>query len=1238
MAGERLDLTAMPLEGLRLIEASAGTGKTFSLAGLYLRLLIERGAAVHEILVMTFTRAATQELRERIRARLVEAARLAAEPERWPGCSNSEQKLAVTLLRRRGEAEPLGRIAERLRDAASRMDEATITTIHGFAQQAAAENAFDGGMPFDRGEQVEDDTLLLEAATDYWRSRVVGRPQAAANAFLQLWPGPSALHEDLRETQAKPHARIIRPAPDELGRLVQRARELWAEESGTLLELLQRAQAEDAIKANGSLEGALRAHGDTESLLGILEDGLEGTVDGHVALPGWVADVGTEAGAEGQLKKKALKSGLRPHELELVQVLAELQPLARAAAIEGARAEVGERMSARKRARRQFSFADMIEGLQEAITAPEQGEALAQALHRSWPWALVDEFQDTDPLQYEILRRIYAEGGRRGQGGLLMIGDPKQAIYGFRGGDVFAYLRAAADADGCYHLSTNFRSTPGLVQVVETLFRRREQPFLIPGIELQHVAAGRPSGDRRLLWDGGPGGTEAPALTIWRIGEDADPLLTKGEAEQQLEEAAVAQVQHLLGAGVMRELGEDGTEHDRSVAPQDVAVLVNTNQQAAAMQQALSRSGVPAVCLHQASVYATAEAEEVLALLEAVAVPTDEARVRAALATTIEGYRLGDLVALSEDEGGRQAVMDRYQEAQERWRNAGVLALLHGFLQRGAPRVLGLEDGERRLTNYLQLAELLQEAETEACGLEGVIRFLRDAIRDPGARSDAGESDQLRLETDEALVRVTTVHKVKGLEYPVVLVPYAPFLGTMGNPERPPYVFHDPDDGAACLDFGTDAANAAHAVREHKAEGLRLLYVALTRAEQACYLSWGPAVGALDGALAWLLHGEDGVDDEAWWGKKSKGSWLVPEVARQRLAELAAASEGALAVASLPASPGAPPEAGGYERAPLSRSCRDLPHPRPPWRVYSFSRLVGRGGIFPPAAGIDDEAGVGALEGTVRAAAEASTGEDAEEAGADPGSLAAFGVRGPGFGTAFHDLLEQLADPAAWPLPGAGMGPAERRRIAQALRAHGVPLPEAPEPLFDAVGERVACTLHAPLPGIGPLAGVPAASRLAEMEFYLGLGGERLSRVVDALRRAGLGAALPAERQAESLRGLMHGYIDLVVERAGRYYVLDYKTNDLGARYADYGPEHLERAMQHGHYTLQYLIYLVALHRHLGRTLPGYEPHSHLGGACYLFVRGINGEDAETGIYTDRPDPGWIQALDRLLAGVEKAP
>ncbi len=377
---ERFALEAMPLEGLRLVEASAGTGKTFSLAGLYLRLLIEKRLAVHEILVMTFTRAATQELRERIRARLVEAARLAARPADWETCERPEDQLAAALFRASGEAPE--RLAERLREAAARMDEATISTIHGFAQQAALENAFDGGLPFDRGEQTDDRALFLEAATDYWRNQVIGRPAAEANAFLQLWSSPGSLHRTLKPALEKPHIQLTGPSAEAIAECTARARALWEQEGGELERLLTAAEAEGALLKDKGLDKARQLHGDMASLVGLLGDGLAGTASGHAALPAWVADLASAEGVRQHIKKAAAEGWFRPQDLELVQCLAQLQPLGRLAAIREALAQIKADAVARKRERRQFSFADTLEALHEAITAPATGECRAR---QRWP-------------------------------------------------------------------------------------------------------------------------------------------------------------------------------------------------------------------------------------------------------------------------------------------------------------------------------------------------------------------------------------------------------------------------------------------------------------------------------------------------------------------------------------------------------------------------------------------------------------------------------------------------------------------------------------------------------------------------------------------------------------------------------------------------------------------------------------------------------------------------------------
>ncbi|MBA1149624.1 UvrD-helicase domain-containing protein, partial [Ectothiorhodospiraceae bacterium WFHF3C12] len=610
-----------------------------------------------------------------------------------------------------------------------------------------------------------------------------------------------------------------------------------------------------------------------------------GTVAGHAGLPEWLHTLASDGAVRGVCKKGPAEDWFRPQDLDVVQALARLQPLGRLAALRDALATVQTAVLARKRERRQYSFTDMVTGLHEAIHDDHGGPALADALHTTWPWALVDEFQDTDPLQYAILRRIYAE---RGHGGLLMIGDPKQAIYGFRGGDVFAYLQAARDADARYHLDTNFRSTKPVLDAVEAVFRAGgDEAFVIDAIRFQRVKAGRRDGDRTLRREG----RDLPAMTLWRL----DDELPKKDAEPRLIDATVHQI-HALLDGATEVATDDGDS--RALAPADIAVLVNTNAQAAEMQRALSRRGIAAVCLHQQSVFASEEAGHVLGLLQAAASPADEDLLRAALATPLLGYRLGDLIRLAGDEVEWRGVTARFQQLHERWRRAGVLAMLQPLLQAEAPRLLALEDGERRMTNYLQLAELLQQASGEQFGLGGLVDWLNRMIADPAA-DNTDDERQLRLESDDALVRIATVHKVKGLQYGVVFLPFAPVLGAGGSADKPPFLYHD-DDGQACLDFvAADDEAAARAIAEDRAEAVRLLYVALTRAEQACYLPWGPINTAQNGALAWLLHQADGVSAEE---RAGKAPWMTGDSTGKRLAELAERAPGAIELAPLPES------------------------------------------------------------------------------------------------------------------------------------------------------------------------------------------------------------------------------------------------------------------------------------------------------------------------------------------------
>jgi exodeoxyribonuclease V beta subunit len=1193
----------MPLRGTQLIEASAGTGKTFSLASLYLRLLIEARLSVRDILVVTFTRAATRELRERIRQRLSDAARIVRSSPTTDAAS-AEEKFARAVV---GACdEPRAEVAGRLRDAANRMDEATITTIHGFSRLATRENAFTSALPFDRGEQVDDNTVRDEFIGDFWRARALGA--GAQPGFVDCWPSPDKLVEALKGLWDRPHAALAGPANDEIERTAQKARGIWKAERNAFHQLLERCSASNALRSQGPLRQTLTESG-VDAIVAHLDARLESGRKVPL-LPPWAATLTDPARFKNNAAE--LRDALIAN--AAARALAALEPLARVYALREARAAATRGTAERKRERRQFSYADMIAALNDAITAPDGGAALADALYRRWPVALVDEFQDTDPLQYDILRRIY-QG--RDDGGLILIGDPKQAIYGFRGGDVFAYLEATADAEAIHALDTNFRSTQGLVDAVETLFRAPAgNPFLIKGIGYPRVKAAR----------GGAGGLArkqeplAP-LTIWPMALEGR---NKGDAVRQCRAACTRTIAELLdpagGARIHKRDPANGESAERPVRPGDIGILVNKNAEASDVQHQLSIMGIPAVCQHQSSIYRTPEASDIMQLLAACANPADEELIRAALTTDLIGKQLGDLIELTEDESRWRRTVDCFRHAHDTWREKGVLAILDSFIQDAAPRMLGWSDGARRMTNYLQLADLLSRAASETFGPRDLLSRLRRSIADAENGKPVGDDEQLRLENDQALVRITTVHKAKGLEYPIVFIPFAPWLGASANrhdqPHKPPLKLHDGNDRAVIDVAGSDETRA-QAVTEARAEGLRLLYVALTRGQAACFLPWGAGKGSQNSALASLAHRGDGIQPDVWYGDTNSKP-LTDALIAKRLQQLARSSADCIAIETPPgptvhAAPPAPKE------PPRGAARTDKPRQREPWSVHSFTSLARQ---------------ADATQAPVRAEDEDSAPNQSTEAQ----DIAAPALpAGAAFGSAVHAVLEK-ADFAGWSAPDSPPTTREMETVASALRQFGVALPqEQTDTLLAQTGMTVANTLSAPLPNIGPLAAVAPENRRAEMEFMLRLGRAALADVHALLAQWGYGAALAPERHHELFAGLLHGYIDLVVEHANRYYIIDYKTNWLGNDAKAYEQPSLARAVREHDYDLQYLIYTTALHRYLRTRLDHYDAAYHLGGVRYLFMRGLSPQSGSSGIWCERPASTLIERLSDLLDKTESA-
>jgi exodeoxyribonuclease V beta subunit len=1158
---EGLDVFALPLDAVTAVEASAGTGKTTTITRLYLRLLLERELTVERILVLTYTRAATGELRARLRT-LLGAARAAL------ACGPGDDAFLGALLGRLPDRVGARR---RIEDALRSFDLAAVFTIHGFCQRVLAARAFESGEPFDAELIGDPGDLLAEVVEDFWRRELYGASPLFVEYVLDKKLAPSGLAAGVRRWVGRPYL-AVRAAADP-----------------TDTAACEAAFAAAWAAARAAL-GAARALGGPARVAAWLEEAAAwlATETPRLALGKGIVRLAAGTGRRRVAVEDSVAEACR----RLVAAHdALLDCFARRASALRARllAQARDDLEARKRRLEVQCYDDLLLRLCAALEDPRRGDVLAAALRADYPAVLVDEFQDTDPVQYAILRRIWG-----GQGlPVFLVGDPKQAIYGFRGADVFAYLRARREAKGPYPLDVTWRAAPRLVEALNALFGRAPHPFLLPQIDFRSAKAAAAAKHTPLT---GTGDGDAP-LRLWVFDGAANK---KEEARDRAARAVAAEVARLLALGACgaARLGEG------PLGGGDVAVLVRTNEEGRRVREALTACGVASVQQAVDSVFHAPAAAEVERVLLAVAEPANAALVRAALATTLLGATGEALVQLAADEEAWARRVEAFQRWHALWRTHGFARMFHTLLaEEGvAARLLALPDGERRLTDVLHLAELLAErARAQPGGLDGLVEWFAERRAERGDASD--DAQQLRLESDEQLVTIVTIHKSKGLEYPIV---FCPFLwdGWLQAGEHAALEFHDPAaDDRPCLDLGSpqQAAAAPLARREELAERLRLLYVALTRARERCYVVWGRLPGAETSPLAWLLHPPGPADDPVAALARHVES-LDAAAWRAPLDRLAEEANGAIAVEPLPApaSPGRPV----CSAAPAALAARPFTgQVSAPWSVVSFSSLTAGSGAETP----DYDAGPPAPR-------------------APAGRRDAFAFpRGARAGSCLHAILERIdftdTDLAA-----------RRTVVEAALAAHGFEREWAP-----AVCDLLARTLATALDAKGTirLERVARADRRDEIEFHYPLAGLRpaaLRRLLDAhgIPTGPLGVA------GSSLRGYMKGFIDLVFACDGRYWIADYKSNWLGDAPEDYAAERLPAVMAAHGYHLQYLIYTVVVHRWLRQRLAGYDYDTHVGGVFYLFLRGLDPASGPArGVFHARPGRALVEALDALMAGGE---
>ncbi|WP_133480261.1 UvrD-helicase domain-containing protein [Cognatilysobacter segetis] len=1183
----------MPLTGTRLIEASAGTGKTFTLATIVTRLIVERGLRVGQVLAVTYTEAATQELRERLRQRLSLLARVAAGTA-LDG-DDADVALCRTLVERQQALEDPIALRQRLQRAARELDTAAVHTIHGFCTRVLADHALETGEPFDAAGIVGSDRELRETvAHDLWRT--LAADAGDADVLRAAWSSPEELAKSLeallRAPRMLPEAVDTGPSPaDEVREAAQALREAWY-----LHGVDARRDIEAALAA-----GVLNKRSYNDKALATLWQALHDWSRGNSsAWPRGNLELLTTAKLAACTNKG--KDAQRPHSPLCEAAQALLDALAaheawlerrKLALIHRVRDEARRRLAKLKRQRRMRSYDDLIDGVARALDGPH-ARALVAQLRRQYGAALVDEFQDTDARQWSIFRRVFGDDADealpslddavRPARFLALIGDPKQAIYGFRGGDVHTYLRARDHAQPGPPLDRNFRSRPCLLRAVEALYAAAgEDAFGAAGIGFRSVAPGGRRGDDACLRDGVP----APALTLRRLPPREDGKdCSADESRDRVALACTQAIHETLSLGLAGRLTIDGRDGPRAVGPGDVAVLVRRHRDGLRLARLLAQAGIPAVTAAPTSLFETGQAIELLTVLDALLAPADPRRLHAALSTVLLGLDAARIDALLRDDVARARELGRALAWRERWLRAGPLALVEDLCTQAAPRLLELADGERRLSDFMQLAEALQEAAQHVLGPQALVDWLRARIA--GAdRSD--REQQLRLESDAHRVQILTVHGSKGLEFPFV---FLPFMGIADGGRADAWCDYDDGEGRV-LHVQADDAVRAQRDAEAAAEEARLLYVALTRAQHALWLCSGPL----------FRHAKTPVAPMLATLRGDGGLIVVDE------APLDATLPAPLRLAT----PTAPPRA----RQPRRVLGRD-------WSIYSFSALarLGTGNVetLLPRGERPD-----VVDDLLPVDSPPDLGAELRAAAADDARFA-----GTRFGDVVHGAFETV-DFAAWrdwrdgPPP-----PGQHEALIEAFRAQGYSQADVDDglPLLTAL---VGHTLTVAMPEGARLCDVPAAARRAEMEFHFALAHVDVDALLATVQAHGLLTERSGFGARRVLDGLMTGKIDLVYVHDGRYHVLDYKTNRL----PDYAPATLERAMHEGEYTLQAAIYSLALHRWLRFRLgDAYDSARDFGGVRYVFCRGVDARRADApGVHATRLPVALVDALDALFGG-----
>jgi len=1184
-----LDPHAIRLDGTHLIEASAGTGKTYTIETLVLRLLAESGLPIDSICVVTFTEAATAELRDRIRTRIKESLDVLRG-----GIDTKDPLLCTYAALDRDERE--GR-CNRLQQALSCFDVAAIYTIHGFCSRLLSDFAYESGLQFETELITDQKQLVQETVDDFWRRYAAEASLLLSSYLISNNINPDSLTSLGKRVLGNPLMNVVPDsAPVECTESENRylkafhlAARQWVDQPDSVRHVLGTTKS---LKLTTYKPAAIARWCDACDAFfsmpdpqGFPPEGLEKITAAAIA-KGCKKDCPMPEHSffeQAQMLLDAMENLNEHYEQHILYLKAELCRC------------ISEDVSKRKHEQNVQYFDDLLLRVRESLDGPG-GEGFARRVGARFRAALIDEFQDTDQLQYEIFNSIFGHG----ESSLFFIGDPKQAIYSFRSADVFTYFKASADVANRHTLDTNWRSTPALIRALEVLFQGHSAPFALSAIPFNPV---QPSEAERapLLVNGCK--AVPLQLCVLECGKEAGKktTLTKPVAENSICADVAAEIAALLDGGAVLD--------QKQLAGGNIAVLVRTHQQASMVQTALRQQNIACVVQNSGNLFLTPEAKEMALVLAGIAGPEQPRLVRSALATELLGFTASQLYAMNEDGGPWTAELERFGRLNRTWRENGFSAMMRMLLldYRVLPRLVALPAGERRVTNVLHLAEVLQERSTQTGALMWELQ--RWFARQLGEQETKDEY-LLRLESDRKAVSIMTMHKSKGLEFDIV---FCPFCWNGSGIKGAEFEYHG-EDSIRTLDLGSEhlGEHRQQAETEELAENLRLLYVALTRARQRCYLYWGGLKGAETSALAHLLHNRDGVNPSGLDNLKKKflslGDEDILSVAEQLSAEAPDCIQvrNVLPADAIPAAQTAPKVT---EQDLCCKTFNGRMHM--PWRITSFS---------------------GFISGRMHEA-EIQTRDSDEHVSDSAPTVAPPGIMslppGANTGTMLHAVLENCSFPRT------------RDQSLDDLVGETLADYQMDRTWHDVVADSVCRTAVQPLPGIDGsfcLADLEERARIAELDFHLPLkhtaprnlqglfAGHAITGVPDSF------ADSLGRLSFSPVHGFLKGFIDSVVQHGGRFYLIDWKSNLLGTAPEDYHKDRLGAVMARDYYVLQYHLYALALHAYLEHRMPHYCCEEHFGGVFYIFLRGLQSDgNPDYGVFYDRPDHGFIQKMARAL-------